>query len=570
MAKIKLYNASIFRDGVAENICVDMTSLPYGKFDASHPLFIKSDVDMGKSKDKPALPVFSDVIIMGMFDCSSYTINQKTILPNGITALKCLHSISSLDDLRGILPSSVHKVIVRHAILNSVKKNDKNALVIAQQFVKDYPDVEVVSDKNVSLSDVLKDITTEKTTAPVKASATVSEKSYKTKTEEWLSTEELIQIFKSENSSIELSDKDIARFIRMARNKKSDLNLNKSECMCGNDVFVCVHRDDASKVMDFIRQQYVRATDIPKQAVVIASDPKPDRGIEPVAPTKYFVGNKEVQETVIKKYIKNNVWKEIQKHYKNNVDKQLEFLQAIEVINIRPVDTAGNGVYYIQDGVVQKSSTITFKNVQWLAQGFGTLDDRSRIVWCMNDCGFIATEYFEEHEKKQSVDYKKTIRQKDVSGITTADTMSVTELIAQLDPGIGANLPVAESAVPAKTEPASKPLPIKESTSNQKQLKIDSSANSDATQDVSIAKINWSEYDSLHASFDVKMKDLRAQQAVLLQQIADASNAVVALEYTQKLQTVLNKRKKIEELTNRMRTLKQELQNIKQEYLHQM
>ena len=66
------------------------------------------------------------------------------------------------------------------------------------------------------------------------------------------------------------------------------------------------------------------------------------------------------------------------------------------------------------------------------------------------------------------------------------------------------------------------------------------------------------------------MKDLRAQQSVLLQQIADAPNAVLALEYTQKLQTVLNKRKKIEELTNRMRTLKQELQNIKQEYLHQM
>ena len=46
MAKTKFYDATIFRGDVKENISVDMTALPYGKFDSAHPLLIKSDVVM--------------------------------------------------------------------------------------------------------------------------------------------------------------------------------------------------------------------------------------------------------------------------------------------------------------------------------------------------------------------------------------------------------------------------------------------------------------------------------------------------------------------------------------------
>lgn len=88
MAKTKFYDATIFSGDVTEHISVDMTALPYGKFNSAHPLLIKSDVVMENGKKKP-LPDFSNVIIMGSFDCSSYTINADSKLPKGITELVC-------------------------------------------------------------------------------------------------------------------------------------------------------------------------------------------------------------------------------------------------------------------------------------------------------------------------------------------------------------------------------------------------------------------------------------------------------------------------------------------------
>ena len=621
--KARIYEARIFKDGIAENISVDLTSLPYDKFDSEHPLFIQSDVDMGSRNGRPALPVFSNVIIQGAFDCSSYIISKGSILPVGITELTCLYSISSLADLKDVLPYSVRKLIVRNTILKAIKENKNGELIVAQRFVKEFPNVEVVSDKKLSLSDILKAATVEKAPMPVKVAPVVSKKKeYEPKTAEWLSTDELINMFRTEYPSVNITDKEIERFIRMARNAKSGLNLNKSERIYEGKAFTCIHVDDASQAMDFVLQQLNRDTKANKQTAVKKSEPKTESVTETVAPAKTFVGSKEVQEIVIKKYIKNSVWKEVQKHCKNDLNKQLDFLHAIEIINIRPVMTAGNGVYYIQDGTVQKSPTIAFKNVQWLAQGFGTLDDRARIIWCMNEHGFIATEYFEEHEKKQSVDYKKAIRDKEVNKFTLNDTVSVSDLIKELTAERDAKqdvtevektaAPVAEPVKPVVSEPVTEKevAPVTEQTSAKgrvrqrirketvpaqvttanphtdkikKQVQVlecsepkkeTKPENVAATADLDITDVSkdivWDDFDSMHASFVVKIQEYNTMQSDLMAKLNAETNTDVALEYVQRLHGILFNKKRHEIVLDRLNAMKQELQKIKQEFSKQM
>jgi hypothetical protein len=298
-------------------------------------------------------------------------------------------------------------------------------------------------------------------------------------------------------------------------------------------------------------------------------------------------------------------------------------LHAIEIINIRPVMTAGNGVYYIQDGTVQKSPTITFKNVQWLAQGFGTLDDRARIIWCMNEHGFIATEYFEEHEKKQSVDYKKAIRDKDVNRFTLCDTVSVSDLIQELMAEREAKqaeaaeiektvVPVTEPAKPVVSEPVvEKPaalvteqapvrgrvrkrirretVPTKTITVNPHTDKIKSQVqvlecseqkketkpeDVAVTADLAVTCVSndivWTDFDSLHASFIVKIQEYSTMQSELMAKLNAEINTDAALEYVQQLHGVLFNKKRHEIVLNRLNAMKQELQKIKQDFSKQM
>ena len=615
MAKTKFYDATIFSGDVTEYISVDMTALPYGKFNSEHPLLIKSDVVMENGKKKP-LPDFSNVIIMGSFDCSSYTINADSKLPKGITELVCLHSVNGLDVLTKVVPSSVRKLVVRTAILNNIKRNLDNALKIAQNFIEKHPYIIVTDGKSV-LSDVLKQLAAEQVVVPVeKEKSAPVQIQVERKTEAWLSMDELVCAYKQDKDALsDISDEDIQRAIRIARK-----DLNRRELMRADGAIInCVHQDDLPALVIAINQQQKRDSmqrnNVQKKEVTQKTEQVAKKTVEQSSVAKFFVGNKEVQETAINKYIKNNVWKEIQKHCKNDLDRQLEFLESIEVINIKPVDTAGKKVCYIQDGILKTSPTVTFKNIQWLSQGFSTLDDRARIIWCMNEHGFIATEYFEEHEKKQAVDYKKAIRQKEVSGFTLDDTVSVSSLIAELTAERAAKqsavvedvtpepAPVPEQTAgqPVVTEPkkrarttnkaetvpvkvARKRIPMSvasakvttvspESDKVKNQVSVLSSVaapepkmSSDVPSDV----IKWNDYDSLHASFTVRLQGLNTVQSDLLQRLSHEINTDTALEYTQQLQDVLHKKQNCEKALEKLNALHQELQKLKQEYSNQI
>ncbi len=624
MAAIRHYSASISKEDTTEVIDVDMTDLPYGKFDATHQLVIKDDVVLANGKKKP-LHSFANVIIQGIFDCSSYVITSETVLPTGITELKCLHSINSLADLIDILPSSVRKVVVRTAILNSIKKNTDNASEVAKSFVKKYPHV-IVTDGKTLLSDILNEAESAKTIAPVnQKKVIIAPISVEKKTDEWLCTDELIVAYKQHESAVsDMSDDDIQRAIRIVKKR-----LNKRELMREDGAVVsCIHRDDVPALVIAINQQQKR-DNIQKTRPIVEITKKTESKIEktvaqPVA-HKYFVGNKEVQETVIQKYIKNNVWKSICNHCKSDLDKKLAFLQAIEDINVRPVDTAGKQVCYVQDGMLKTSSTITFKNAQWLSQGFSTLDDRARIIWCMNEHGFIATEYFEEHEKKQSVDYKQAIRQKDVSGFTPSDAVCVSNLIKELTAERDEKMANVVMSVTAKSVPAPVPetvsipeQPVKKTTgpasvkteskkrSHPKKVRTYvtsanpvsdknknqvlesvaqpaqkpsvvytelisvSAASAAATDGARYESIKWTDYESLHMSFAVKLQELNTTQSELLQKLLNEQNTDTALEYNHQLNDLLIAKKKCETVLAKLDALNQELQQIKQDFEKQM
>lgn len=626
MAKTSFYEGRIYRDDKTEIISVDMAALPYELFDDEHPLIIKSDVVMENGKKNP-LPNFSNVIVIGSFDCSSYTITPESVLPTGIKELKCLHSIKSLADLKGVLPVSVCKVVIRNALLNSIKRNEKGALDIARQFVKDNPTVEVVSDKGILLADVFKEVMTEKATVSTEKTNKESVRpTVEAKTADWLSNEEIVEIYKaSEDASTELTDKDIKRVIRIAKSTKSNLNLKKSEFECADGKIVsCVHCNEVPRVLKFIQKYFTRDTTKAKKDFITGAEQKTAQVAEQeVAPKCYFIGDKEVQEVVIRKYIKNNIWKAICNHCKNDTDKKLAFLQAIEVINVRPVDTAGKKVCFIENNSLKVSPTVTFKNAQWLSQGFGTLDDRARIIWCMNEHGFIATEYFEEHEKKQSVDYKKAIRDKDVNRFTLCDTVSVSDLIQELMAEREAKqaeaaeiektvAPVAEPAKPVVSEPVvEKPaafvteqapvrgrvrkhirretVPTKTITVNPHTDKIKSQVqvlecseqkketkpeDVAVTADLAVTCVSndivWTDFDSLHASFTVKIQEYSTMQSELMAKLNAEINTDAALEYVQQLHGVLFNKKRHEIVLNRLNAMKQELQKIKQDFSKQM
>lgn len=603
MTKTKCYEATIFHDGTSENLCVDLLALPYEKFDAVHPLLIQSDVVMEKGKGKP-LPDFSNVIIKGSFNCSSYAITLDTVLPNGITELICLHSINNLDVLNNILPPSVEKIVIRTALFNNIKKDIDGALEIAQNFAKKHPYVIVTDGKN-NLSDVLQQIEAEKNIIQTEKLQEITEEiKVEKKTKDWLSTDELMSAYKQNQDAIhDISDEDLERSFRIVRKK-----FNKRELMREDGAVIsCVHRNDIQDIVTAINQQNKRdilQSSNSQQKTTAKNQTKSDeqkseKGIKQNTTPQICVGTKEVQETVIKKYIKNNVWKEIQKHCKNDLDRQLSFLEAIEIINIKPIDTAGKKVCYIQDGTLKTSPTVTFKNIQWLTQGFGTQDDRSRIIWCMNEHGFIATEYFEEHEKKQSVDYKKAIRQKDVSCFTTKDTVSVSDLIKELSAKRDTKqINITETAQPeAETisKPATEDTVVSADKKTEKTPTEPTSAGAAsashteqpvqkrvrkriACQQVThvqttdnkdhnvLNNIKWIDYDSLHASFVVKIQDLNTTQSKLLQKLIHETQTDSALEYTHQLQIVLYKKQQCEKALNKLKNLNQKLQKLKQDY----
>lgn len=472
MAKqINKYEAVIFKDGQPTPIMVDIHNLPYDSFDVTNPINIMGDVDLGKSKNH-AWPDLSAVIINGSLDCSDFPITAKTVLPLTFKKLVCKFSINDLGVLIGRLPMGVSQVVVRTALLNSVRKNKDGALDIARRFARAYPNI-TVTDEKQTLNDMLMEI--ERASAaiavtPQPSKPQTAKPEVATKTAEWLEGSELVAHCAAASEKFaSLSPDAQERHMRMARSAKVRLDLKTGQFKRPSDgaTVQCVHVDCVPMLLDYIltsiaAQEESRAAKDATKSV----EKQPAKTVKPVQTKKkstYFFGSEPVKPIKIKKYISKSAWGQIRAKVGNNTGALLRVLQDIEDINIDPAKahTTAGQVGFIKDNQVQVSPTVTFKNGRCLTQGFGTLDDRPRLVWGICGHSFVCQDFFPAHEGKAKLKYNQLLREINIlaSDLDLSEYLLVSDLIKELsDTRTSADAVVAEPV--AKTEIVPEPAPV--------------------------------------------------------------------------------------------------------------
>ena len=471
MAKqINKYEAVIFQDGQPTPILVDIHNLPYDSFDVTNPISIMGNVDLGKSKNH-AWPDLSAVIINGSLDCSDFPITAKTVLPLTFKKLVCKFSINDLGVLIGRLPMGVSQVVVRTALLNSVRKNKDGALDIAHRFVRAYPNV-TVTDEKQTLADVIAEIDRAASATSVEKTAKQQtvEPDIATKTDEWLDVSELVTRCAAASDEIAALPRDAQeRYVRIARSAKVRLNLKTGQFKRPSDgaTVQCVHVDCVPLLVNYILSSIAEQEEarIAKDATK-SVEKQPAKTVKPVQTKKkstYFFGSEPVKQIKIKKYISKSAWGQIRAKVGDNTGALLRVLQDIEDINIDPAKahTTAGQVGFIKDSQVQVSPTVTFKNGRCLTQGFGTLDDRPRLVWGICGHSFVCQDFFPTHEGKAKLKYNQLLREINIlaSDLDLSEYLLVSDLIKELsDTRTSADAVAAEPV--AKTEIVPEPAPV--------------------------------------------------------------------------------------------------------------
>lgn len=595
------YDATIIENDVRVLVRVDLFNLPYDKFDKVHPLCILDGVKMDKAKGRP-WPDLSNVVIGGDFECSKdFTITADTNMPLFFTRLVCEHSISSLDVLIGKLPlgflgHDTPTVVVRTAVLNNIKKNKDGAQDIAKRFVEQYPNV-CVTDGKTTLAEILK--AAEPVKAPVKIASTKNtDKAILLKTEEWLAADELAEYCIATSEAIAtLPVAQVTRLVQMARSNKANLRLKTATMTRPDDgaQIVCVHRDDAARVAEYVMAN-ITQQDKEKTPKATATKVKQEKVETPKAQTQtYFVGAREIRPIKIKKYISKVAWGQIQSKAGNSIDTLLNILQDIDNINVNPTDTNGEQVIFIKDKQVKISPTIKFKNSRCLCQGFGTLDDRPRIVWEIAGNVFVCQKFFTEHDNPR---YNKYLRDAnlDLDDVNLSEFLRVSDLIKELSSGkprpdapndkpVSAPIqkPVAETTVKTPAEQTAtvvdtivqeaEPMPQESTTvanTTHKRARIVSRT---ATPVVHVAcpephtetVPQWQELYSLSHRYTQTLALLDGRKKILLKQMQRETDTEKLLELTKKMQHVLSKKQACEKTIAEIEKINKTLHDFQQQ-----
>lgn len=598
MAQKNLYKATISYEGSTDILDVDMTNLPYDMFGPDFPLEIQGDVDMGKCKGQP-LPDMTNVIINGAFDCSTCTLTNDSVLPRGITSLVCKHSISSLDTLIEKIPDTVTTVVVRSAILTAVKdalkKNaaDKSAYDSALSFIELYPNI-TVTDGKKTLRDVIDSCAEKAPEKPIKKPANVKKETLpEQQTEEWLSSDEMVAACMSLSENIgALTSTEVARYVQMARSPKAKLGI-KTQKMIRKDgeIITCIHKSETATVVQFIESKITKEQ-TQQNLQPNKTKAKETKTVQPVAQQTLYVGTKEIKPVKIKKYITKAVWSKIKCE---NVKILLRVLKEIEAINVRPTDTKGINVLYVEDNQV-KTSTIDFKNSNYLAQGFGPSYDNPRMIWTIYGDTLICQHFLKTHmDPKSNSKYKQIIRNKpvDLSEVDFDDLLNVTDLIKELDDGH--TPPPAGPTTDKKTTPVDtvKTEETIDTESGTETLSSSSTTNSDTVEPVANAtpdntvnyatqkkateppvrtirattsrKHTWEQLYSMHAEFHITIDKINLRQ----KEIAEAlliEETETSLQLTDELQQLLKQKLAYEEALKKFREAAMYMQEIQQQF----
>ena len=590
MAGKQRYTATIELGDGKDILTVDMLNLPYDMFGPDFPLEIIGPVDMGKCKGQP-LPDMTDVVIYGEFDCSTCTINSDTVLPKQISTLICKHSINNLDVLVGILPLSLKKVVVRPAIINavkdSIKKNatDDSAYQSAIRFMDAYPNI-MVTDGKKTLAEIIQEHkNTQEVAKPKVATQAPITPQIEVQTDEWLSVNDLVPVCQAALGPDILArlDKDLKRYIRQALNVKSGIKIETREMQRADGTRVkCIRREDANLVVEQVAQSVL------SQDKTESKDTKPDKVTRKTTsvpktasePRKYYIDNREIERIKIKKYISKAAWGQILSKVGKNMNALVDILQDIENINVNPAlaHTASGQVVFIKDGAVQVSPTVGFKNGRCLAQGFGTLDDRPRIVWGICGNTFVCQNFYPAHEGKVKLEYNTLLRtiDIDITKIDLKEYLLVTDLIKEIKATrpapkeevkpetltVEAVVETVPVDIPSEPEPVVAPDPqvenkpkrsriVKTTTAPEVTAPVKIIPDTTSASDTECAPraektYKWASLYHLNGRLIAKYRATVAQQQELLNVLSTQTDTELLLQTTQKLQRVLETKKKIE------------------------
>lgn len=611
---------------------VDIFDLPYDKMSADNRLMIMQDVSLGNSK-KPVWPDMTFVDIFGKLDCGKYSITPDTILPGAFTSLDCSYAIQDLGVLIGKLPPECGVVTIRHALFNNIKSNKDGALDIARRFMAMYPNV-TVTDGKITLRDLVTEIdSASHTTQPVTPISVRPVQSPELKTDQWCSTEEVADYCRDVSPLIaQLVDKDLNRLIQQARSSRSNLKLNIAEKLRQTDgaKIMCVHRDDVPRVADYVlrsmsatqeRAQH-KAASKTKKSSVTTTESAPAK---PVKPTNvYYIGDRAVKITKIKKYISKSAWGQVRAKCGTNTADLLRILNDVNDININPTDTRGDQVVYVKDGQVRVSPTIQFKNANCLTQGFGTLDDRPRLVWGISGNVLVCQDFFPAHERVPK--YKDCLRNIniDASKLNLDEFLSVPDLIKELSgprDGDGMALdcvdpvevkkdevstpvdsdsktvtPLAESVemasptpvdvdvvadtVPAPTVRIRRPriirsvvdyiAPAKKGMLRYNTKGVNAKDHASATpqvqNNVSIpTKQQWGDVYALAHKYEQQYKELAEQRALVIAHLSQETNIEKMLDLTDRLRVILYKMQERENAIEQLQNINQTLHRLRRD-----
>lgn len=574
------YIAGIKQGDYYEDCEVDLLNLPRDMYSAENPMIILGNVVLPNGKKMP-LPDFAGVVILGGFDCSTFLLDANSVLPVGISALDCSHSIGDLGALIDILPDSVARVFVRSAILNNVKNDKDNARHFATEFQKKYPDV-CVTDGKRTLAGVLAEIDKAKDMivhSDDVAPAVEQKNASPEKTEDWLGQGELLVECKKVSEILaKIPDADLLRYIKIARSSLFLFGVKVSVMKRKDGVDVmCINRSDVkvivARIFELIDENQARLDKGEKTKNAKNKNPKKE-AVVPVtekrdeASSGFYVGTQQVVPVEIKKYIPTRLWGQLRSACGDNKKMLLGFLNDINAINVNPASTQGKRVAYIQDGELKFSNTIYLKSAQCLAQSFCKENNRARIIWAVCGNVFLCTDFFPEHEKAKRA-YQKAIRKMDInlSDFDLTDTQeykNVEDLIKELGDGRDDFEP-ADVAPMLKNKPGTAKKNVAENSVAtpvemvaKQEIVSDKVAEKTACPQVPV----WQELYSMQGQFEFLMDGLNKACNVLVLQLSTEKDTDKMLQVAKRLQDILLERKKYEDAIKKISVVKQQLTDL--------
>jgi hypothetical protein len=268
-------------------------------------------------------------------------------------------------------------------------------------------------------------------------------------------------------------------------------------------------------------------------------------------------------------------------------------LQDIEAINIDPTTyKSENGkVCYVQNNEIKPSKTIVRKNSKYLSQGFETTQCRQRIVWGICGNKFITLKFFKEHdqdhERKRRA-YKNIITDSDIdiSAITLSEYYDVRDLIKNFFDGPDISFTPDEPNIPDSpdtsdttempdtqdiqtTEHPTNQTAVQIEQANDKQQSTEDNITDETTHKPDEAKTEeipqtlvWKEIGSIQHYLTKQIYVINNHLTQTLQQMQSDKNTDSLLHLTQNMTKALQRKKVLEEASEKLEQIRNILINI--------